>query len=87
VARLAGVPKEVVDRAREILSELEAAHLDPSGKPRIAPASGGPKVRKVQLTLFEGVESAIAEELRRLDLDTMKPIDALNKLRELKEGL
>jgi DNA mismatch repair protein MutS len=87
VARLAGVPKEVVDRAREILSELEAAHLDSSGKPRIAPASGGPKVRKVQLTLFEGVESAIAEELRRLDLDTMKPIDALNKLRELKEGL
>jgi DNA mismatch repair protein MutS len=87
VARLAGVPKEVVDRAREILSDLEAAHLDPSGKPRIAPASGGPKVRKVQLTLFEGVESAIAEELRRLDLDTMKPIDALNKLREFKEGL
>jgi DNA mismatch repair protein MutS len=87
VARLAGVPKEVVDRAREILSELEAAHLDPSGKPRIAPAAAGPKVRKVQLTLFEGVESAIAEELRRLDLDTLKPIDALNKLREFKEGL
>jgi len=87
VARLAGVPKEVVDRAREILSELEAAHLDPSGKPRIAPAAAGPKVHKVQLTLFEGVESAIAEELRRLDLDTMKPIDALNKLREFKEEL
>jgi len=87
VARLAGVPKEVVDRAREILSDLEAAHLDASGKPRIAPASIGPKVREVQLTLFEGVESAIAEELRRLDLDTLKPIDALNKLRELKEGL
>jgi hypothetical protein len=41
----------------------------------------------VQLTLFEGVESKIADELRRLDLDCLKPIDALNKLRELKEGL
>jgi len=87
VARLAGVPKEVVDRARAILAHLEASHLDASGKPRIAPAAAGPKVRKVQLTLFEGVGSAIADELRRLDLDTLKPIDALNKLRELKEGL
>jgi len=86
VARLAGVPKEVVDRAREILADLEAAHLDPSGRPRLAP-SPGPNVREVQLTLFEGVESKIADELRRLDLDCLKPIDALNKLRELKEGL
>ena len=86
VARLAGVPKEVVDRAREILADLEAAHLDPSGRPRLAP-SPGPTVRQVQLTLFEGVESKIADELRRLDLDCLKPIDALNKLRELKEGL
>jgi len=87
VARLAGVPKEVVDRAREILAELEAAHLDPSGKPRIAPAAPGPKVRQMQLTLFEGVGSALADELRRMDLDHMTPLDALNKLRELKDGL
>ena len=37
VARLAGVPPEVVDRARAILADLEAAHLDPSGRPRISP--------------------------------------------------
>jgi DNA mismatch repair protein MutS len=86
VARLAGVPKEVVDRAREILADLEAAHVDSSGRPALAPAPRQ-NVRNVQLTLFEGVESAIADELRRLDLDAMKPIDALNKLRELKEGL
>jgi DNA mismatch repair protein MutS len=80
------VPKEVVDRARDILADLEAAHLDPSGRPRLAP-SPGPKVRQVQLTLFEGAQSRIADELKRLDLDSLKPIDALNKLRELKEGL
>jgi len=87
VARLAGVPKEVVDRAREILAELEAAHLDPSGKPRISPAATGPSVRTVQLTLFEGAGSALVEELKRLDLDRMTPIEALSKLKELKDGL
>jgi DNA mismatch repair protein MutS len=87
VARLAGVPKEVVDRAREILAELEAAHLDPSGKPRIASAAPGPSVRTVQLTLFEGAGSAIVEELKRLDLDRMTPLEALAKLKELKDGL
>ena len=87
VARLAGVPKEVVDRAREILTELEAAHLDPSGKPRITPAAPGPSVRTVQLTLFEGAGSALLEELKRLDLDRMTPLEAMNKLRELKDGL
>ena len=87
VARLAGVPREVVDRAREILSDLEAAHVDASGRPRLAPAGPQPKVRQAQLTLFEGVESAIADELRGLNLDAMPPIDALNKLRELKESL
>ena len=87
VARLAGVPREVVDRATEILAELESAHLDPQGRPLLAAAAPGPSVRTVQLTLFEGAESAIAQELRRLDLDKMTPLDALNKLRELKDGL
>jgi len=87
VARLAGVPKDVVDRARQILSGLESAHLDADGRPRIAPAEPGPHVRHVQLTLFEGEGAALAEELRRLDLDQMTPLDALNKLRELRDAL
>jgi len=87
VARLAGVPREVVERARQILSELEAAHMDAEGRPRFA-ASGAPSPPgPVQLTLFEGAESAIAEELRRLNLDEMTPVEALNKLRELKGHL
>jgi DNA mismatch repair protein MutS len=89
VARLAGVPRDVVDRARDILAELEASHLDASDRPRISPPGppSGPAVRQIQLTLFEGVGAAIVDELRKLDLDTMTPIDALNKLRELKQGL
>jgi DNA mismatch repair protein MutS len=85
VARLAGVPAEVVARAREILADLEAAHLDPSGRPRLAQAL--PADKPVQMVLFEGVDSHLAEELRRLDLDRLTPLDALAKLRELKEGL
>jgi len=87
VARLAGVPREVVDRAREILADLEASHVDASGKPRITPAAPRPQVGQVQLTLFEGVGSALVDELRRIDIDKMTPIDAINKLRELKEDL
>jgi DNA mismatch repair protein MutS len=87
VARLAGVPREVVDRATEILADLESAHLDSEGRPRLAPVAPGPSVRTVQLTLFEGAESAITQELRRLDLDKMTPLEALNKLREFKESL
>ncbi len=86
VARLAGVPPEVVERARAILSDLEAAHLDPSGRPRIS-AAVPPADRPVQLVLFEGVDAVLAQELRRLDLDRMTPLEALDKLRQLKEGL
>ncbi len=87
VARLAGVPREVVDRARQILSDLESAHLDADGRPRIAPSEPGPHVRQVQLALFEGEGGAVVDALRRLDLEAMTPIEALNKLRELQEGL
>ncbi|MFO8014178.1 MAG: DNA mismatch repair protein MutS [Phycisphaerae bacterium] len=87
VARLAGVPREVVDRARQILSDLESAHLDADGRPRIAPTQPGPHVRQVQLTLFEGEGGAVVDELRRLDLEAMTPIEALNKLRELQDNL
>jgi DNA mismatch repair protein MutS len=87
VARLAGVPREVVDRAREILAQLEASHLDASGRPRVSPITPAPPVRHVQLTMFEGVGSALVDELKRLDLDQMTPIDALNKLREMKQNL
>jgi DNA mismatch repair protein MutS len=86
VARLAGVPPEVVTRARAILTDLEAAHTDASGRPRIASAAP-PSDKPVQLVLFEGVDAVLAQELRRLDLDRMTPLEALDKLRELKDRL
>ena len=87
VARLAGVPREVVERAKAILADLESAHVDEAGKPRIASHAAPAQPRPAQLALFEGAEAAVAEELRRLDLERLTPLEALNKLRDLKDRL
>jgi DNA mismatch repair protein MutS len=80
VARLAGVPKQVLERAKEILAELENGEVRqqrvPEAKPR--PVS-------YQLSIFSPKDSQIAEELKKLDLDKLTPIEALNKLNELKK--
>jgi DNA mismatch repair protein MutS len=86
VARLAGVPREVVDRAKEILANLEANALDPSDRPSFAPS----KVRRkdaepVQLTLFSARPSGLIQALGKLDPDTLTPLEALLKLKELKD--
>jgi DNA mismatch repair protein MutS len=87
VARLAGLPEVVIGRAREVLAELEAGENG-------AQASGGlpaPGVRvserrqKVQMTLFEADEHPALEELRRLDLTAMTPIEALTALYHLQK--
>jgi DNA mismatch repair protein MutS len=81
VARLAGVPQEVLLRARAILSDLEK---DEEGLARrILEGAAQPKPgAPVQLGLFSA-RSAVEEELARLDLDTLSPLEALLKLREL----
>jgi DNA mismatch repair protein MutS len=52
VAKLAGVPQEVVDRAREVLENLEAGSLDPMGLPRLARSRRRPAREAPQLKLF-----------------------------------
>jgi DNA mismatch repair protein MutS len=76
VAKLAGVPEEVVNRAKELLKQLE------SGKKDISP-----KGRERQLELFKSRPHPVLEELRQLDLNKLTPLDALNFLAELKEKL
>ncbi|MBC7286688.1 MAG: DNA mismatch repair protein MutS [Armatimonadetes bacterium] len=83
VARLAGLPEAVVQRAQEILRQLEQEDLGrqiaPSHK---AVSTIGPPV---QLQLFEAAPDPIVEELEKLDIDAMAPIEALVKLKELQE--
>ena len=81
VARLAGLPGSVVSRAWEVLRELENGS-------RGVPASGSPRRRttppREQLSLFQEVPAAI-EELAQLDVASMTPLEAINKLYELQE--
>lgn len=79
VAKLAGLPEEVVERAKRVLWGLEKEK--PAGDPTARPA---PPPRPVQLTLFQMEGSPVLEELRKADPDTMTPLEALNLLHRLK---
>jgi len=90
VARLAGIPAEVIARAREILFNLEKKELDAAGKPRIAYRSE-PRPDKNQMLLFqEDRDAARFRELKRklqaCDLESLTPIEALNILNEIKKS-
>jgi len=78
VAQLAGLPKSVLHRAREVLDELESDSREakPTKRKRKEPAQ--------QMPLFGG-KSEAQEELEKLDIDGMTPLEALNKLYELKK--
>jgi DNA mismatch repair protein MutS len=88
VARLAGLPPQVIERAGEILANLEAHEYDPSGKPRLAQGSSAPETdQPAQLTLFAPPEQVVASILKDLDVERLTPIAALNLLHSLKSRL
>ena len=88
VARLAGMPKEVIQRAKVILTRLEAETLDINGKPKFASDKEVKKEhRPKQLPLFNPPENQVVEEIKKLDISKITPLDALNKLHKLKEKL
>lgn len=85
VARLAGLPKEVIERAKEILWQLEGNGTAKSMVRRDAKVTKSTK--KIQLTLFEADVHPILSELENLDVETMTPIEALTKLYEMHNKL
>ncbi len=89
VARLAGLPVKVLDRAEEVLGNLEAQEYDLAGKPRLARGRKAPGGRSGgdQLALFAPSEERVIERLRTADLDRMTPLDALTLLHDLRESL
>jgi DNA mismatch repair protein MutS len=80
VAKLAGLPNEVIARAREVLAEHESAerelteHLSPGATPP-----------PTQLTIFTPLSQPVLEKLREVDLNRLTPLEALNLLAELKK--
>ena len=88
VARLAGIPKEVIRRATSLLTNLEALALDSDGRPKFLSGKARVPRKKVrQLSLFQAREEAVADALRRADVSNMTPMDALAKLAELQQQL
>jgi DNA mismatch repair protein MutS len=92
VAALAGVPPKVVERAHEILRNIEKGEFDHFGKPRIA-ASKHPSKKSArtgakhpnQLSLFAPGNDPVREKLETITPDSLAPLEALNLLYELKK--
>lgn len=77
VSALAGVPKPVIRRAKEILSSIESGNMETPAKAAPIPESSP------QIGFEDGIALAILEELKIMDVTTYTPIEALNKLYEL----
>jgi DNA mismatch repair protein MutS len=82
VAKLAGLPNEVVVRAREVLAEHESAEREVTGH-----LSPGATPAPTQLTIFTPISQPVLEKLRELDLNRLTPLEALNLLAELKKQI
>ncbi|MEX2157783.1 MAG: DNA mismatch repair protein MutS [Dehalococcoidia bacterium] len=76
VAELAGLPKPVVDRARDVLAALENGHVASTRRPSGVPSE--------QLSLLPA-RPQLLDDLASLDIDAMTPLEALTKLYEMKE--
>jgi DNA mismatch repair protein MutS len=87
VARLAGIPEQVIARAKEILTNLEQQEIDASGRPKLSTSRSKKRTQSVffQTELFRSPSEELLEELQAADLDRLTPLGALNLLAEWKE--
>jgi DNA mismatch repair protein MutS len=82
VAKLAGLPNEVIARAREVLAEHESAERELTG--HLTP---GATPLPTQLTIFTPLSQPVLDRLREVDLNRLTPLEALNLLAELKKEI
>jgi DNA mismatch repair protein MutS len=90
VAKLAGLPGEVINRAKEVMLNLESEELTPSEIPKLAQhrnPENDEKQNQMQLDMFTQQERQIADEIKQLDVNQITPVEALNKLNELKKKI
>ena len=83
VARLAGLPEEVVSKAKEVLGNLEQAEFSNKGLPRVLGAKDAPKAQ--QLDLFAPNYEPVIKKLMSIDVDRISPEDAIKKLKQLRK--
>ena len=88
VARMAGMPRSVVGRADEILKELELSHVKQELTKPIADLAGHRE--GIQLSIFQlddPVLKQIRDQILEIDIDNLTPVEALNKLYNIKKLL
>ena len=81
MAKLAGLPSKVIERAREVLQEHESQEHRLTE--HLASAGTGPA--QTQLTIFTPLSQKVVDRLKASDLNQLTPLDALNLLHELKK--
>ncbi|HYV41947.1 MAG TPA: DNA mismatch repair protein MutS, partial [Thermoanaerobaculia bacterium] len=86
VAELAGLPRAVTERAREILSNLEKQELDVQGAPVLA-RHEGESAGQGQMLLFSAAEELVLEKLRGVDVNNLTPVASLSLLASLQDRL
>lgn len=84
VARLAGVPKDVIERAKEILPRLQAHLAEGLNMPELAKRA---KKLADQMILFADPASVIAQKIKEIDLNSITPLEALEYLKQFKQRL
>jgi DNA mismatch repair protein MutS len=82
VARLAGVPTTVNERAKEVLAHLEAEHMDETGRPRMEAKRKKQRRGDIQLTLFAPYDHPVIDKIRQVNLDEMTPLAALQLIQQ-----
>jgi DNA mismatch repair protein MutS len=88
VARIAGLPEEVIERAKEILINLEGEELDDVGRPRFAHSQREQDQGDIlQLNLFGSQDYRLKKWIQELNISSMTPLEALNELNKIKEYL
>jgi DNA mismatch repair protein MutS len=87
VARLAGIPAAVIERAEEVLRNLEAQEYDFSGRPKLARGNAPQSAAPDQMHLFAPPEEVVSAVIREVDLERLSPLAALNLLQSLKSRL
>jgi DNA mismatch repair protein MutS len=85
VARLAGIPDEVVKRAKKILFDIENDEHAMKGASFLMQGQGASEKRQEQLALFRKPDHRVIDKLKKLDISKMTPLDALNFLNEIQE--
>jgi len=86
VARLAGLPKEVIERAKEVLANLENEELTPSKIPKLAIGPHAPSMAvSAQMSLFALQDHPVVEMVRTLEINQITPLEAMNILHQLME--